>query len=383
MMGSNQSMIVYVNGRFLTQRRSGMQRYAEEVLTALDARLSANNDGLRVVVLTPREGVLRRPSWNVVEIRPVGRLRGHAWEQIDLWWASRDGLLLNLLSTGPLLHPRHISTFHDAAVFEHPEFFSRGYRSAHRALRPMLGRRSQRVLTVSQFSKQSIVKLLGLDAERIHIVPNGCDHLLREPLQPDVLARSGLEPGRYVLCVGNDTPNKNLIAAARAFDRLGREGFKLALVGASDPRIFAAASATNSTSVVRLTGVDDAGLRTLYEHAALFAFPSRYEGFGIPPLEAMALGCPVVASRAAAVVEVTGGAAMIVDPDDTDAFAAAMAQILNDAALRERLVTAGYQRAADFTWAGAAEKLQATLSEIPVVALPSERATHRLEAHPV
>lgn len=347
-MGNAASNEIYVNGRFLSQPLSGVQRYAEEVLNALDSTSIAK----RLVVLTPRN-IQRLPDWGSIRVRKVGGLTGHAWEQVELPLHAK-GLLLNFVSSGPIVKRNQIVTFHDAAIFDRPELFSKGYVKAHRILRPLLARRARKIITVSQFSLERLADTLGVSRERFEIIPNGCEHVLAVEAKPHVLANAGLKPGRYGLCVGA-TPNKNLVAAVRAFEAAGVPDFKIAAVGAKASGVFAEGQAVDRPWFVRLGRVDDGELRALYENAAFFAFPSRYEGFGIPPLEAMRLGCAVIANRSSAIVDTVGDAAILVDVDDVAAFAEAIRSVcLTDR--REELIQAGNRRASQFTWATAAEK---------------------------
>jgi len=359
-------MTVYINGRFLTQRMSGMQRWAEQMVLALDARLaqSPTPAAFEPVIILHPPGEVRRPPLKRIQMRQVGRRGGHPWEQLDLWAASRDGILVNLLSTGPLLHGRQVSTFHDAAVLRRPDLFSRGYATLHRTLRPLLARRSRALLTVSQFSAGELAECLGVDRGRFAVAPNAADHILTLTSDPSILAKRGLQPGQYGLCVGNQTPNKNVATAIAAFAGLNDPSMKLALVGAGDARVFGDLSLSDHPGVVPMGYVSDEELKALYENARFLCFPSRYEGFGIPVLEAMALGCPVIASDAAAVPETAGDAALLVGPDDVAGFAQAMARVIGDPALAADLQSRGRARAAVFGWDRSAAVLERVLVEM-------------------
>lgn len=349
------SETVYLNGRFLTQPRSGVQRYAFELISALDA---ADNP-LRFEVLTP-PGVTEQP-WRTIPVRPVGRMSGHAWEQIELARAARGGTLVNFCSSAPLGHPRSVLALHDAAIFAHPENFSWSYRRVHQFLRPRLARRAWRLLTVSHFSKRELARFCGVPETRFTVIGDSAEHILGETAEPQCLARLGLEPGRYLLCVGNRTPNKNLALAASAFAALGRKDLKLALVGGDHASVFGSATAIAGEGIVLTGRVSDGELRALYEQAALFVFPSRYEGFGVPPLEAMALGCPVVSSDAPAMREVLGDAARFFTSNDRVSLTAAIAAALDDVAAGRWSDAAGRAQAARYSWAKGAAALTAML----------------------
>lgn len=363
-------MTVYINGRFLTQRMSGMQRWAEQMVVALDERLAQNGpsgetaSAFEPVVILHPPGDVRRPPLKRIEMRQVGRRGGHPWEQLDLWAASRDGILVNLLSTGPLLHGRQVSTFHDAAVLRRPDLFSRGYATLHRTLRPLLARRSRALLTVSRFSAAELAECLKVDQARFAIAPNSADHMRGIKADPSILSTRGLSAGQYGLCVGNQTPNKNVGTAIAAFAQLNDPSMKLALVGAGDAKVFGDLSLDDHPGVVSMGYVSDKELKALYENARFLCFPSRYEGFGIPVLEAMVLGCPVIASNAAAVPETAGDSAILVGPDEVADFAQAMARVISDPALAAELRERGRARALSFSWERSATVLEQVLADL-------------------
>lgn len=315
--------MIFINGRFLDQALTGVQRFATEVTACI-----------------PQATMLR----------PQGRRRGQAWEQIDLAPAARTGLLLNLGNTAPLWRRgRQAVVIHDAGVFDTPESYSRAFRLWYRALHHRLARNGTRLLTVSEFSRGRLAHHLGVDPARIGVVAEGGEHILREPAAPEVLARHGLEPRRYALAVGTSAAHKNLAALHGAAALLGRHGMTLALAGARDASVFQSTAATAARALGRVT---DAELRALYENALCLIFPSRYEGFGLPPLEAMWCGCPVIANRAGAVPEICGDAALWFDDNGAGA---ALEQLIAGAG--PALAAAGRARAAQFSWPAAAARL--------------------------
>ena len=234
--------------------------------------------------------------------------------------------------------------------------------------------RARKICTVSEFSRQALSVEMDVAPAKFTVVPNGSDHLLRLTPAWDALARRELDTGKYILFVGNRAPHKNFRNARDAFAGLHRPDLKLVTVGIGRTAIFGTADFDEGPGIRHLADVDDAELRSLYEHAAMLLFPSRYEGFGIPPLEAMSLGCPVVASNAAAIPEVVGDAALLVDPEDTQAMTRAMQALLSDEALRMALVKKGRERAALYTWAEAGRKLRKMLDQTMYTALPLEVA---------
>lgn len=369
MPGTNQPAPVYINGRFLAQRPTGVQRAAAELVGALDGLLSASlrdghNPGSPVTVLAPPDADVDRLTPTTIAIRRIGRRTGYAWEQCELPRAAGANLLINLGNTAPLLHRRNAILIHDASVFDRPDGYGWRFRTAMRWLLPTLARRAEALFTVSRFSAGRLAAHGIANPRGITILPSGCEHIARVAADEGAPDRHGLDTGRYVLFVGSPHPNKNLAGALAAIARVADPGIRLAVVGAADGRVFAADTPATGETVDRarfLGSVDDPSMAGLYAGALALLFPSFYEGSGLPPLEAMALGCPVIASDRASIPEVCGDAAWLVDPEDIAGMAAAIDRLALDDRARAELIARGRDRARLFTWATSAQRLAATL----------------------
>src|SRR5438067_4165161 len=234
---------------------------------------------------------------------------------------------------GPL-RPRLplVVTVHDLAVLRHPEAFNRWTRAYSPRVVPRVLRAAREVIAVSEFTRRELVELLGVSEEKIHVVPNAVE---------DEFTEDGpAEQGEYVLAVGTLEPRKNL---ARLVEAVRRTDTELRIVGARGwGRV-----EVDSNGVRWLGEVSDAELARLYRGAVCVAYPSLYEGFGIPVLEAMACGAPVVTTRGTAMEEVADGAAVLVDAHDPAEIAAGIAQAVAD---RAQLVAKGLERARLFRW---------------------------------
>jgi glycosyltransferase involved in cell wall biosynthesis len=349
---------IAINGRFLTRAPTGVDRYATELLRAWLPRASSAHS---VKTLLPGKSELRDLQGLSLDIAKVGALRGHAWEQIELSRYCGDGTLLNLCNTGPIARRRQLVVLHDAGIIAQPTTYSLAFRSWYRWLFSGLMRRAGVVATVSKFSAGELMRHVGGRAAGIELISGAGEHVLRAAADVRVLERLGLIGQRYVLAVGSRTPNKNLGGVLRAAARLTDLGCKVVAAGGSNSRVFNGV-ALDSDSLVLAGYVTDGELRALYENAACFVFPSLYEGFGLPPLEAMHCGCPVIVSDRASLPEVCGRAAVYCDPDDAEDIANKLRLLLTSESLRNELREAGYARAREFSWGRAAEQLEQLLS---------------------
>jgi glycosyltransferase involved in cell wall biosynthesis len=348
-------MPLVINGRFLTQALTGVQRYAIEITRALDA-LVGDGIGGDIRLLAPPSAAA--PWLSHIPLVTTGSGSGQVWEQRDLPRAARDAALLNLGNTGPILAGRRQAVvIHDAGAYDTPESYSFAFRNWYRLLQRLLVARGAMIVTVSEFSRARIAANLPVRAEAIPITYEGGEHVLAHAAEMSVLARNGLVPGRYALAVGTRAAHKNLGALAAAAEFLGARGLALATVGAADAAVFRPAEGAGGKGAMALGRVSDGELRALYCNALCLVFPSRYEGFGLPPVEAMVAGCPVIASRAGAVPEVCGEAALWFDPAAPASLPAALARLLDEPGLADALRAAGQARAATFTWAAAARRL--------------------------
>ncbi|OGT14392.1 MAG: hypothetical protein A3F73_10560 [Gallionellales bacterium RIFCSPLOWO2_12_FULL_59_22] len=351
---------IFINGRFLVQPVSGVQRYAREVVLALDGLLAAGEidcDRYAFEIVVPA-GAGNLPSLEHITIRSSGSLRGQAWEQFVLPVISRGGWLLSLCNVGPLFKPRHIVTIHDASVFAFPEAYSTGFRAWYRLALPTLARTAARIITDSHFSEGELVRYCGAPQDKIAVVHLGVDHMNR--LQPDyhVLQKHGLGIKPYVLAVGSLSPHKNYMRLAQAFDLLRNEDVDIVIAGGANSMVFSNSVSLSGRDNVRFLGyVNDSELRALYERAHCFVYPSLYEGFGLPPLEAMACGCPTIVSDAASLKEVCGTATLYCNPESHEDIAGKIGLLLADSGLREKLRVAGRNRAGGFRWADTARAI--------------------------
>jgi len=178
---------IFVNARFLTQPMSGVQRYAYEILAAVDRLLGACGDAA-VVAYYPAGCEVERPDWKHIELQALRGGTGHFWEQVALWRASRNGSLISLCNSGPVLHKNQIVALHDANIYAIPQAFTWKYRVLHKCLRPVLARRAYQLVTVSAFSARELSRYCRVSPSSFRILPNSADHILRHAPETDILA---------------------------------------------------------------------------------------------------------------------------------------------------------------------------------------------------
>lgn len=360
-----------LNARFLAAPATGVQRFARE-MTARLLGLAGDDDA---VLLLPRGAVI--PAAMPAEVRTVhGRLAGHAWEQLELPRRARSAgcdVVLNPANTAPVRGGPHVVVVHDTLALTRPEWFGRAFRVAYRYTQRRAARRAAAIVTVSEWARRATAAALGVAAERIAVVGQGTAPFDRPADVAEierVRTRHAL-PHRYLLALGDGDPRKNIAFLYRVRERWQAtrgEPPALVLVGSRSPRVHApardrddaprpvGANGPHDTGVVRLGRVDDDELHALYSGAAAFCFPSHAEGFGRPPLEAMACGAPIIAAPYGAAREVLGDAARIV-PLDADAWIAAIEPLLEPGPVREAACEAGRRHAAAFRWDAAAARL--------------------------
>ena len=349
---------IVINGRFLTQKTSGVQRFAIETAHAIDALLDTDAYQAlkgRIEIIAPakaRDFPLRN-----IPLRRAGFFSGYAWEQLELPLHASGRLLLNLCMLGPLLMRHQIVVVHDATVRALPDNFSTRFRAVYGFLIPRICARAALVVTVSEFSRQEIGKWYGADIGKIPICYEGGDHITAVPADPAALDRFGLRNKKFLLGVGVVSNNKNIDMLLTAFRQAKFGDTLMVLTGARNDSVHGRLSDIQSENVRTVGYVSDAELRTLYEHALALTYPSRYEGFGLPPLEAMNCGCPVIISDQQALAEISDDAALQCGIDDISELTRLMQAVHSDPALRERLRFAGLERARHFTWRKTAHTL--------------------------
>lgn len=335
---------VQVNTRFLTHELTGVQRYTTEVLQRLN---------------TPVDCFLP-DRW------PSEGIPGHIWEQTFLPFLLDDGLFWNPTCPGPVAVTNQVITVHDLTAVEHPEWFDWKYTSWHRALTPFVLRRCRHIISVSHYTKQRIQKRYGIPGEKISVIHNGVDERFApadDEAVNEVRQELDISTGPYILSLSAIQPRKNIQRLLRVWGQAQKavEGSATLVLAGGKGRsaVFRNFSLDRPPANVHFTGyVDDDLLPALYTGAKAFVYPSLYEGFGFPVLEAMACGTAVLTSDVTSLPEVAGEAAILVDPRSEEDIRDGLVKLLRDESLRSRLQKRGKERASSFSWEKSVRKTE-------------------------
>ncbi len=348
---------IVINGRFLTQPMTGVQRFATQVSRAIDDLIGGGEFSAlmgRVEILAPRAA--RDFALPHIPMRRCGIGGGYFWEQAELPFYARGRLLLNFCGLGPVVTRNQIVVVHDATPRARPENFAKIFRVSYNLIVPRLCRRALGTATVSEFSRREIAKWYGVDTSAMTVCYVGADHIARIVPDITIIERLGLTGRRFFLGVGMGN-NKNVEAVAAALVRANLSDPLLVVTGARDPKVNGRESKVSFGGLRPAGRVSDAELRALYDHALALVLPSRYEGFGLPPVEAMVCGCPAIISNTPAMVEICGDAALQCGIDDIDELSRLLRLVHDDPERRAALIAAGRARSARFTWEATARSL--------------------------
>ncbi|WP_375382636.1 glycosyltransferase family 4 protein [uncultured Sphingomonas sp.] len=295
---------LFLNGKFYSGAVNGVHRVADRLIRELD-QLAV--DGEEPAEWNMRLLLPNRANWapRFATIVPLPQRGGHTqfWEQAILPFVARAGALASFANLAPSLHPAKLTMVHDSQFRLSPESYPAKLRWGYRALVPLGARSSRIVLTVSDYARDSLATFGIARPARTQVIHNGADHILETPADDDVLDRHRLIAGGYAVIFGSIARYKNVAVAFAAFGRADLAAMPLVVIGPSRAML-EAGGLTVPAGAVFVGRVDDAALRALYANAHCLLYPSRTEGLGLPPIEAMLCGCPVVAAPAGAIPEV-------------------------------------------------------------------------------
>ena len=343
-------MALVINGRFLARPITGVERYGRLLLRVIAREWPDSR------VIVPK-GAPEEVDANGLEVVRLGNTSGHVWEQVELPRALANGdTLLSPANTGPLRAQRHVPVVHDLAFLHHPEWFNTRFATWYKLLIPRMVRRAERVITVSGTVRSELMRYYGADGERTYVVPPF--------VLPSLLDGQGSATTErpYYLVVASLDPRKGIDRALNWYTGLREPGFDLIIVG-REHRAFAPVAIPEHPGIHVMKDVDDARLGDLYRGAIALIQPSFYEGFGLPVLEAITLGCPVIASYLNVFTEQFGDAVLVADIGYTRNMMRAMVT-MNDPLHRPEQVEKGRQRSLEFTEARTTAALHEALDPV-------------------
>ena len=351
--------MIVINARFLTQQITGVQRFAIEISLRLKEILKDE-----VMFVTPND-IIQEDYAKQLDAKVIGKHHGHIWEQLDLpKFLNKNGrpLLLCLCNTAPLCYKNKVVTVHDVAFYVFPQTFSKSFLYVYKFMIPRVMRTAKRVITVSEYSKQEIIKYCHIPSDQISIVYNAVSGNFKH------IADESLRNENYFLAVSSMNYRKNFSAVLKAFKDLEKinDSAKLFIIGDLSNSSFKTIDLEEYKSDKRikfLGRVSDSDLVRYYSNAVAFIYPSLYEGFGIPPLEAQQCHCPVICSDASSLPEVVKDSAMLCAPNDIKALAEDMERLYEDSSLREELINKGIENSKRFSWDENAKKIVSILSQ--------------------
>lgn len=300
-----------INGRFLSQQITGVQRVAHELVRELDKLVESEN--IEIVILAPKNIIFENLYKNI-KVKKVGYLTGILWEQLELPFYSikEKGMLINLGSVAPIINTG-IVDIHDISFRVNPKFFSKKFSWYYRVLIWILVRTSKKIITVSEFSKQEIIKYYKIPDEKIEVIYNSWEHILRIEQDMSILKKFNLEKKNFYLAVSSVAPNKNfkyIIELAKLYPEKS-----FVIVGKKNIKVFGELGIENLKNLVWCGYVSDEELKALYMTCKGFIYPSFYEGFGLPPLEVMGCGCKnIYVSKTSCLPEIFGDSVVYLNP---------------------------------------------------------------------
>ncbi|MFH5071376.1 glycosyltransferase family 4 protein [Enterobacter cloacae complex sp. 2024EL-00215] len=348
--------MIYINARFLTQRKTGVQQYALVLCRELVKYVPD------ICFLTPNAALIDERWAQEFNILEVGKRNGHFWEQIELpRYLKSIGSPLLLCFTGlsPAFYKNCYFTIHDMSLYAYPKWFRFLYRAVYKINYTIQSKYALGIFTVSDFSKAEIEKFLAVDSDKITVLRNSVDTSVK------VYKKNETESAKRneILLVGTLEPRKNIEFVINAFLNSGIEDYKLVVVGGLGTA-FSKVTFSQHERIKFCGYLSDEELELKYREASIFVYPSLYEGFGLPPLEAMQRGCPVMASDRASIPEVCGDAAYYFNPEDSADFSTKLHELVdNYDEISPVLIRNGYHRLEQFDVRDVALKLLDVISQ--------------------
>lgn len=337
-------MSIYVNGRFLVHPRTGVYRYGKEITQRLGSEVS--------LIRPESDG----KGW-----------RGHIWEQWTLpTKIPANNVVWSPASSGPIMQKNHVVTIHDLAVFDHPKWFDSKFANWYRLILPILARKSEKILTISQFSKQRILERFNVPEKKVEVIYPGVGAPFKINPESESPNIKKFLPRDYLLFVGAFQPRKNLTTLIAAWEeiRMQYPELHLVIVGRTYPNFPGVPIPEDERQIQVIRNLNDEELAHTYRNAKALVYPSLYEGFGFPVLEAMAMGTPVIVSNSSALPEVAGNAGLYFDPFSVMDLVQKLRDFLDNIFLQKLYSQKAIQQAGKFSWQQSIKDILKSLNQI-------------------
>jgi len=349
--------MLIINCRFLSQKITGTQKFAIEICKEIKKQ---NKN----VLFLSNPNILQKEIASNLEVKIVGEKSyklfkflklpsGLLWEQLILPLYIKkyypNAKLLNLINLAPILCENNYVVLHDVAFKKYPEFFKKIFLLVYNILVPIILKRAKKVFTVSEFSKSEITNFFKIDNKKIEVIYNAIDNVENKKTK-------AMNNEKYILAVGSLEPRKNMLRLIDAISQ--QDKYKLIIVGEQNSKVFNGKINIDKVDNIEFTGyVDDKTLNELYNNATVFVYPSIYEGFGIPPLEAQKFGIPVILSDIEVFHEVYGNSVYYVDPYNNKSILNGILRVIEDKNLQKKLMLAGYENIKKYSWRKSTKKI--------------------------
>lgn len=358
---------IYINGRFLDQQVTGVQRFAIEFLKSLDEQVEKKDIILKdnkIILLTPKKTKVPL-IFKHIDIKKIGLFSGHIWEQIFLPIFTRGQLLINLCNTGPAIKFKQICTIHDTSIISVPQSYSMLFRMWYKFLLICLNLFARKIITVSSFSKKELISnVITARNKKIEVVYLGHDHINKIKADYNILKKYNLNGKKYILAVSSLAYHKNFDSIIKLGKYFNGSRYEIVIAGGAAKKAFAKLNIEPSKNIKLLGYINDNELKALYENATCFIFPSIYEGFGLPPIEAMACGCPTLVSNIDVLKEICGDAAEYIDPLNIGYIYEKCLNVLENDVLRDEMINRGHYHISNYTWKNCTLKIFNIIEEI-------------------
>lgn len=362
---------ISINGKFFGATGTGVQRVAEELILAIDALLSKEPtlaEKFDIEIIAPKNVTIAINLTNI-SVRQAGILssffKNIPWEQLNLPFLVQDRMLLSLCNLSSIFIKNAVVMIHDAQVYISPKSYSFGFRDWYKFVLPKVGRNSKKIITVSEYSKSQLVSYEVVSTEeKIVVIHNGVDHVLKTNPDESIFDKVNLEKHSYCIAQANTQIHKNIEVLIKTFALPELKTTKLVLYGSATKEDFEALGLFVPDNVIFTGRVNDAELSALIKNAIATLTPSLTEGFGLQPLEGMALGCPAIVAPKGALAEVCGDVGLYANPYQPEAWAKAINYLIENEEFRHIMKEKVLLHSKSYTWEIAAHKLLNLLNSL-------------------